>query len=79
MSDIDAAFRGHFKGQASADSNWLPIPEEKAPNMDLHKCVNDTRRNIPPATLAFIKSHPLMDEAVPPVGGAPLLVQANLG
>ncbi|XP_064609998.1 semaphorin-1A-like isoform X2 [Liolophura sinensis] len=79
MSDIDAAFRGQFKGQASADANWLPVPEEKVPKMDMHKCVNDTRRNIPPPTLAFIKSHPLMDEAVPSVGGAPLLVQANLG
>lgn len=40
-------------------------------------CVNDSRR-LSDAHLNFIRSHPLMDAAVPALHGRPLLVRTSL-
>ena len=40
-------------------------------------CADDSRK-LSDQTLNFVKSHPLMDKAVPAFGGQPVLVQTSL-
>ena len=64
MDSILKAFDGPFKGQASYNSNWLPVPQKDLPQRNLGRCSNDPD-NIPNSnSLAFLKAHPLVDEAV---------------
>ncbi|CAG7838408.1 unnamed protein product, partial [Allacma fusca] len=63
VDSIRRAFEGPFKGQASYNSNWLPVPSKEVPD-DLGRCTNDPD-NVPNSnSVAFLKAHPLMDEAV---------------
>ena len=43
----------------------------------MQACANNSRL-LSDQTLSFIKSHPLMDKAVPAFGGRPLLVLPSL-
>lgn len=73
-SDVLKAFHGKFKAQAATDSNWLPVTYADTPiPHPAEKCANNSK-NIGNSHLNFIKSHPLMDMAVPAAGGAPLLI-----
>ena len=45
--------------------------------VDLQACADDSSK-LSDQTLNFVKSHPLMDRAVPAFGGQPVLVQTSL-
>lgn len=77
MSDIIDTFNGHFKAQETPNSNWLPVPEEKLPAPRPGKCVDDSR-TLPSSTVNFLRTHSLMDEAVPSFQNHPIFVRASL-
>ncbi|XP_048733618.1 semaphorin-1A-like isoform X2 [Ostrea edulis] len=74
LSDIEKTFMGKFKGQESTYHNWLPVSHPN-PDRTQHPstCVNDSYQISEPM-LNFIKSHTLMDGAVPSAGGSPIIV-----
>lgn len=59
------------------NSNWLPLEKEKVPEPRPGTCVEDSR-TLADSTVNFIKTHPLMDEAVPSFLARPLLVRVSL-
>ncbi|XP_070809960.1 semaphorin-6D isoform X4 [Pituophis catenifer annectens] len=74
MEDIEKAFKGRFKEQKTPDSVWTAVPEDKVPRPRPGCCAKHgpaeaykTSIDFPDETLSFIKSHPLMDSAVPSV------------
>ncbi|XP_053330729.1 semaphorin-6C isoform X2 [Spea bombifrons] len=78
MDDIEKAFNGKFKEQKTTESAWTPIPEDKVPNPRPGCCAGagaaasyKTSNDFPDETLAFIKSYPLLDEAVPSITESP--------
>uniref|UniRef100_K7GFT7 Semaphorin 6C n=1 Tax=Pelodiscus sinensis TaxID=13735 RepID=K7GFT7_PELSI len=78
LDDIERVFSGKFKEQKNADSAWTPVPEEKVPRPRPGSCAGvgqaasyRTSNEFPDETLAFIKSYPLLDEAVPSATGRP--------
>lgn len=78
MVDIAAVFNGRFKEQKSPDSTWTPVPDERVPKPRPGNCAGsitleryETSNEFPDDTLNFIKTHPLMDEAVPSVTNRP--------
>lgn len=65
LSDIKHAFdEGQFKGQATGNSNWLPVKVEEANGLRPGQCMQDSTK-LSESNLNFIKQHSLMDEAVP--------------
>lgn len=75
LDDVHKAFEGPFKGQKSAEHNWLRYPLDQTPSPHpAQQCVNDSQ-TLPDATVRFINYHPLMDTAISPKGGAPVLIQ----
>lgn len=78
IRDLMDTFEGAFKEQETANSNWLPVPKIKEPNPRPGRCSLDSA-TLPESSLSFVKSHSIMDEAVPAFfGGRPLFVKANL-
>ncbi|CAG9796562.1 unnamed protein product [Diatraea saccharalis] len=77
MRDIIDAFEGTFKGQESMNSNWLPLEKEKVPSPRPGSCVEDSR-TLSDSAVNFIKTHPLMDKAVPSFLARPLLIRVSL-
>ncbi|XP_041436366.1 semaphorin-6A isoform X4 [Xenopus laevis] len=82
MADIASVFTGRFKEQKSPDSTWTPVPDERVPKPRPGCCTGSatvekiTKSNeLPDDTLNFIKTHPLMDEAVPSVINRPLFLR----
>ncbi|XP_035930721.1 semaphorin-6A isoform X3 [Halichoerus grypus] len=78
MVDIANVFTGRFKEQKSPDSTWTPVPDERVPKPRPGCCAGSsslekyaTSNEFPDDTLNFIKTHPLMDEAVPSVINRP--------
>ncbi|XP_071970890.1 semaphorin-6C isoform X1 [Engystomops pustulosus] len=78
MEEIEKVFNGKFKEQKTTESAWTPIPEDKVPvprpgccagfgNAASYKASNE----FPDETLSFIKSFPLLDEAVPSITETP--------
>ncbi|KAG9489335.1 hypothetical protein GDO78_005366 [Eleutherodactylus coqui] len=72
MDDIEKVFRGRFKEQKTPDSVWTAVPEDKVPKPRPGCCARHglgegyrSSTEFPDETLAFIKSHPLMDSAIP--------------
>lgn len=63
MEDLLRVFLGPFKEQETINSNWLRVLPEKVPEPRPGACANDSR-TLPDVTVNFVKSHPLMDEAV---------------
>ncbi|KAH1022738.1 hypothetical protein HUJ04_012087 [Dendroctonus ponderosae] len=63
LADIQAAFDGKFKEQASSSSAWLPVLSSRVPEPRPGTCVNNTG-SLPDTVLNFIRSHPLMDSAI---------------
>jgi semaphorin 6 len=78
LSDIVASFEGPYKEQKSVHSNWLPVRDADVPDPHPAKACVDDSTMLSDQTLNFIKSHPLMDKAVPAFGGQPVLVQTSL-
>ncbi|XP_029426937.1 semaphorin-6A isoform X2 [Rhinatrema bivittatum] len=78
MTDIANVFTGRFKEQKSPDSTWTPVPDERVPKPRPGCCAGSasleryvTSTDFPDDTLNFIKTHPLMDEAVPAIVNRP--------
>ncbi|XP_026143652.1 semaphorin-6D-like isoform X5 [Carassius auratus] len=85
MADIENAFRSRFKEQKTADSVWTPFPEDKLPKPRPGCCAGHssaesykTSIEFPDETLQFIKSHPLMDAAVPSIGDEPWFTKTRV-
>ncbi|XP_037074527.1 semaphorin-1A-like, partial [Pollicipes pollicipes] len=77
LQSVLDAFSGPFKERASLNSNWLPVAASKVPQPRPGQCVNNSK-TLPDMTLNFIKTHPLMDEAVGAFFGGPILTRTSL-
>ncbi|XP_043933513.1 semaphorin-6D isoform X2 [Protopterus annectens] len=85
MHDIERAFKGRFKEQKSPDSVWTAVSEDKVPKPRPGCCARHglaeaykTSIDFPDETLSFIKSHPLMDSAVPSVNEEPWFTKTRV-
>ncbi|XP_038557465.1 sema domain, transmembrane domain (TM), and cytoplasmic domain, (semaphorin) 6D, like isoform X3 [Micropterus salmoides] len=85
MVDIEKVFWGRFKEQKTPDSVWTPFPEEKLPKPRPGCCAGHgpaaslkSSIEFPDDTLQFIKSHPLMDTAVPSIGDEPWFTKTRV-
>lgn len=54
LSNIQEAFAGKFKEQATSSSAWLPVLTNKVPNPRPGTCINDTTA-LPDSVLNFIR------------------------
>ncbi|XP_069700579.1 semaphorin-2A [Periplaneta americana] len=77
IEDIQEAFKGKFKEQATSSSAWLPVLSNRVPEPRPGDCVNDTE-TLPDTVLNFIRSHPLMDAAVAHEDGKPVFYKRDL-
>uniref|UniRef100_A0A3Q3G000 Sema domain, transmembrane domain (TM), and cytoplasmic domain, (semaphorin) 6Bb n=1 Tax=Labrus bergylta TaxID=56723 RepID=A0A3Q3G000_9LABR len=80
MEQLASVFEGRFKEQKSPESIWTPVPDEVIPKPRPGGCaVQGSRFNssnsFPDEMLNFVKTHPLMDEAVPSLGQRPWIVR----
>ncbi|XP_072537392.1 semaphorin-6B [Salminus brasiliensis] len=80
MEQLAAVFDGRFKEQKSPESIWTPVADELIPKPRPGGCaVQGSRFNssnsFPDEMLNFVKTHPLMDEAVPSLGQRPWIVR----
>ncbi|XP_060030595.1 semaphorin-6D isoform X9 [Erinaceus europaeus] len=85
MDDIEKVFKGRFKEQKTPDSVWTAVPEDKVPKPRPGCCAKHglaeaykTSIEFPDETLSFIKSHPLMDSAVPPIAEEPWFTKTRI-
>ncbi|XP_069029577.1 semaphorin-6D isoform X3 [Embiotoca jacksoni] len=85
MEDIEKVFWSRFKEQKTPDSVWTPFPEEKLPKPRPGCCAGHgpaasfkSSVEFPDDTLQFIKSHPLMDTAVPSIGDEPWFTKTRV-
>ncbi|XP_069839122.1 semaphorin-6D isoform X3 [Dendropsophus ebraccatus] len=85
MEDIEKVFRGRFKEQKTPDSVWTAVPEDKVPKPRPGCCARygpgegyRSSTEFPDETLAFIKSHPLMDSAVPSIVEEPWFTKTRV-
>lgn len=77
INEILNAFEGRFKSQRDANSNWLPVQQERVPEPRPGKCVDDSR-TLPSTSVNFVKVHSLMENAVSSLYGRPLLTRVSL-
>lgn len=70
VKSILKAFDGPFKGQSSINANWLPVPDNLVPKPRPGQCAENSEQVPDSNHVAFVKSHPLMDDAVQ---GVPVL------
>ncbi|KAM5238617.1 semaphorin-6B [Ctenodactylus gundi] len=80
MRQVAAVFEGRFREQKSPESIWTPVPEDQVPRPRPGCCAApgspyNASSALPDEILQFIKTHPLMDEAVPALGHAPWIVR----
>ncbi|XP_069480906.1 semaphorin-6D isoform X4 [Ambystoma mexicanum] len=85
MEDIEKVFKGRFKEQKTPDSVWTAVPEDKVPKPRPGCCARHglaeaykTSTDFPDETLSFIKSHPLMDSAIPSVTEEPWFTKTRV-
>uniref|UniRef100_A0A3Q1I1Q0 Sema domain-containing protein n=1 Tax=Anabas testudineus TaxID=64144 RepID=A0A3Q1I1Q0_ANATE len=84
LSDISQVFSGKFLTERDTGS-WNTYTEEQ-PFPHPGSCINDgirakgvmTSLDLSDKTLLFVRNHPLMDGAVTPITGRPLLVQTEI-
>ncbi|GBP92315.1 Semaphorin-2A [Eumeta japonica] len=77
IGDVQKAFEGKFKEQATSSSAWLPVISSRVPEPRPGTCVNDTA-SLPDTVLNFIRSHPLMDTAVSHENEKPIYYKRDL-
>ncbi|PSN57450.1 Semaphorin-1A [Blattella germanica] len=77
VKSILETFEGPFKEQETMNSNWLAVPGLKVPEPRPGQCVKDSR-TLPDVSVNFVKSHTLMDEAVPAFFTRPILIRISL-
>ncbi|XP_077331883.1 semaphorin-6B isoform X4 [Lithobates pipiens] len=80
MEQVALTFSGRFKEQRTPDSIWTPVAEELVPSPRPGCCVSppmnyNSSRNLPDEVLSFIKSHPLVEDSIPPLGSAPWITR----
>ncbi|KAM9831842.1 semaphorin-6B [Neosynchiropus ocellatus] len=80
MEQLAAVFDGRFKEQKSPESIWTPVPDEVIPKPRPGGCAVqgskfNSSNSFPDEMLNFVKTHPLMDEAVPSIGQRPWIVK----
>ncbi|KAM6040167.1 semaphorin-6B isoform 3-T4 [Theristicus caerulescens] len=80
MTQVAAVFEGRFREQKSPESIWTPVPEDMVPKPRPGCCASPGMRynsssTFPDEILNFVKTHPLMDEAVPSLGNAPWILR----
>ncbi|XP_025942582.1 semaphorin-6B [Apteryx rowi] len=80
MTQVAAVFEGRFREQKSPESIWTPVPEDMVPKPRPGCCAAPGMRYnsssaFPDEILSFVKTHPLMDEAVPSLGNVPWIVR----
>uniref|UniRef100_A0A8B9ZGU9 Semaphorin 6B n=1 Tax=Anas platyrhynchos TaxID=8839 RepID=A0A8B9ZGU9_ANAPL len=80
MTQVAAVFEGRFREQKSPESIWTPVPEDLVPKPRPGCCAAPGMRynsssTFPDEILTFVKTHPLMDEAVPSLGNVPWIVR----
>lgn len=76
MEDIESVFQGPFKHQENLNANWLPFPDNKVPTPRPGECTVDSRV-LADKNVNFIKTHPLMERAVPSFNMKPLLIRVS--
>ncbi|XP_043282573.1 semaphorin-1A-like isoform X2 [Venturia canescens] len=76
MSSVLDVFQGAFKEQETINSNWLRVLQEKVPEPRPGACVNDSR-TLPDITVNFVKTHPLMDDAVQSFFALPVITKVS--
>ncbi|XP_051925789.1 semaphorin-6D-like [Hippocampus zosterae] len=86
MDDVEEVFSGKFKEQRGSDSSWTAAPEDAVPRPRPGSCAGDgpaadfkSSVDFPDETLAFVKSFPLMDGAVPAVNRRPFYTRTASG
>lgn len=77
MNSILEAFEGRFKSRRDMDSIWKPIEDSKVPTPRPGKCTDDSR-TLPGSTINFVFKNPIMNDAIQPVHGEPLLIQTGM-
>jgi len=77
LRDISDIFAGQFKEQRSTSDNWLAVEPHRVPAPRPGSCPNNSKE-LTDANLNFIKTHPLMNEAVPPFFGTPVLMRTGI-
>ncbi|KAJ6652718.1 hypothetical protein lerEdw1_011160 [Lerista edwardsae] len=84
MDEVERAFSGKFKEQRNADAAWTPISEDKVPKPRPGSCAGigaatgyKSSNDFPDEMLGFIKSFPLLDEAVPSVSERPWFTKTS--
>jgi semaphorin 6 len=77
LADISSAFEGQFKEQRNTGDNWLAVDPHRVPSPRPGSCPNNSKE-LNDANLNFIKTHPLMNDAVPPFFNHPVLVRTGL-
>uniref|UniRef100_A0A8C7DRK9 Semaphorin 6C n=1 Tax=Naja naja TaxID=35670 RepID=A0A8C7DRK9_NAJNA len=84
MDEVGRVFDGRFKEQKNTDAGWTPISEDKVPTPRPGSCAGvgqasafRTSNEFPDATLSFIKSHPLLDDAVASVAEQPWFTKTS--
>uniref|UniRef100_A0A672L5C6 Semaphorin 6B n=1 Tax=Sinocyclocheilus grahami TaxID=75366 RepID=A0A672L5C6_SINGR len=80
MEQLAGVFDGRFKEQKSPESIWTPVPDEVVPKPRPGGCAVrgskfNSSNSFPDDMLTFVKTHPLMDEAVPSLGQRPWIVR----
>ncbi|NXN94923.1 SEM6B protein, partial [Rhinopomastus cyanomelas] len=80
MAQVAAVFEGRFREQKSPESIWTPVPEDMVPKPRPGCCASPGMRynsssTFPDEILNFVKTHPLMDEAVPSLGNGPWILR----
>ncbi|XP_061426869.1 LOW QUALITY PROTEIN: semaphorin-6A-like [Lethenteron reissneri] len=82
MEELLSVFRGRFKEQKSSDSGWTTVPEDKLPKPRPGCCAGSdfadeykSSSDFPDDTLAFIKTHPLMEDAVGSITEQPWFIR----
>ncbi|KAJ8278909.1 hypothetical protein COCON_G00059750 [Conger conger] len=80
MEQLASVFEGRFKEQKSPESIWTPVPDEFIPKPRPGGCASqgsgfNSSNAFPDEMLNFVKTHPLMDEAIPSLGQRPWIVR----
>ncbi|XP_049341673.1 semaphorin-6B isoform X1 [Astyanax mexicanus] len=80
MEQLASVFDGRFKEQKSPESIWTPVADELIPKPRPGGCAVqgskfNSSNSFPDEMLNFVKTHPLMDEAIPSLGQRPWIVR----
>eukprot|EP00062_Callorhinchus_milii_P015740 gi/632966313/ref/XP_007899346.1/ PREDICTED: semaphorin-6B [Callorhinchus milii] len=83
MEEITSVFTRHFKQQKSPDSIWTPVPEELVPSPRPGCCAGpgtnyNSSNGFSDEMLNFVKTHPLMDGAVPSLSHRPWIIKTTI-